>query len=270
MPSGPPFELVFFDCDSTLSAIEGIDELARRAGLLEAIAPLTRAAMEGHLTLEEIYQRRLELIRPDAAAVAWLGKRYVAGLVEGAYETVAALHALGKQVHIISGGIRQAVLTLGQALGLPEARVHAVGLSFDSAGAYTGFDECSPLTRSGGKALVCRQVLANGLSPRAAAFIGDGITDLEAASAGVFVVGFGGVARREIVARNANIYVDGPSLLAVTEVILTEDEQARLGAIKHAALSQAKLLDTETGAMFQNAGGIGEKPADPRDNVREE
>ena len=25
----PPFDLIFFDCDSTLSAIEGIDELAR-------------------------------------------------------------------------------------------------------------------------------------------------------------------------------------------------------------------------------------------------
>ncbi len=229
MPSGPPFALIFFDCDSTLSAIEGIDELAQRAGVLEAIAPLTRAAMEGRSTLEEIYQRRLELIRPNAAAIAWLGERYVAELVEGARETVVAFHALGKQVHIISGGIRQAVLALGQALAIPEARVHAVGLSFDAAGAYAGFDEISPLSRSGGKARVCRQVLANGLS---AALVGDGITDLEAASAGVFVVGFGGVARREAVAREAHLFVDGPSLLTVLDVILTPDEQMHLSSLK--------------------------------------
>jgi phosphoserine phosphatase len=235
MSSGPPFALVFFDCDSTLSAIEGIDELARRAGMLEAIAPLTRAAMEGHLTLEEIYQKRLELIRPDAAAIAWLGERYVAELVEGARETVATLHALGKHVHILSGGIRQAVLTLGQALAIPEARIHAVGLSFDAAGAYAGFDELSPLARSGGKARVCQQVLANG---QLAALVGDGITDLETVSAGVFVVGFGGVARREAVARAAHLFVDGPSLLTVLDVLLTQDEQVRcLSAIKKGGLA---------------------------------
>ena len=40
-----PFDRIFFDCDSTLSRVEGIDELAQRVGLIEAIAPLTRAAM---------------------------------------------------------------------------------------------------------------------------------------------------------------------------------------------------------------------------------
>jgi phosphoserine phosphatase len=38
------FAAVCFDCDSTLSRIEGIDELARRAGLEQEIAPLTDAA----------------------------------------------------------------------------------------------------------------------------------------------------------------------------------------------------------------------------------
>jgi phosphoserine phosphatase len=220
-----PFDRIFFDCDSTLSRVEGIDELAQRVGLIEAIAPLTRAAMEGRLTLEEIYQRRLDLIRPDVAAIDWLGERYIAALVEGAQEAVAVLHSLGKQVHIISAGVRQAVLILGQALAIPKTRIHAVELCFDSHGAYAGFDAGSPLARSGGKAVVCRQVLADGLST---ALIGDGITDLEAASVGVFVVGFGGVARREAVVRGADIFVTGPSLRAVLDVILSAEEQERL------------------------------------------
>ena len=31
-PDWPGFDFVFFDCDSTLSSIEGIDELARQKG----------------------------------------------------------------------------------------------------------------------------------------------------------------------------------------------------------------------------------------------
>jgi phosphoserine phosphatase len=222
MPPGPPFQVIFFDCDSTLSAVEGIDELARRAGVVNDIAPLTHAAMEGRIALEEVYRHRLGLICPDRNAIEWLGDRYLAGLVEGSREVVAALHALGKQVHIISGGIRQAVLRVGRALDVPDARVHAVNLSFDDTGAYLGFDETSPLTRSGGKVILCQQVLAEGKS---AALVGDGITDLEVASVGVFVVGFGGVARREAMVRDAHAYVDRPSLLTVLDVVLAPEER---------------------------------------------
>jgi phosphoserine phosphatase len=38
------FDIVCFDCDSTLSEIEGIDELANRAGCGAAMAALTNAA----------------------------------------------------------------------------------------------------------------------------------------------------------------------------------------------------------------------------------
>ena len=39
----PAYDLVFFDCDSTLSSIEGIDELASRAGV--DVSELTNAAI---------------------------------------------------------------------------------------------------------------------------------------------------------------------------------------------------------------------------------
>jgi phosphoserine phosphatase len=230
-PPGPPFDIVFFDCDSTLSAVEGIDELARRAGVLDQIAPLTRAAMEGQLTLEEVYPWRLELIRPDREAIAWLGGCYLAGLVAGARETIEALHTLDKQVHIVSGGVRQAVLALAKRLDIAPERVHAVDLHFDADGQYAGFDESSPLACSGGKAEVCRRVIQSKRgSPDNfnAALVGDGVTDLEAAEADVFVVGFGGVARREALEQGAHTFVTGPSLLDVLDILLTPVEQASL------------------------------------------
>ena len=58
------YHRVFFDCDSTLTTIEGIDELARMQGKEAEVAALTRQAMEGKIALETIYARRLRLLRP--------------------------------------------------------------------------------------------------------------------------------------------------------------------------------------------------------------
>ena len=56
------FQRVIFDCDSTLSTIEGIDELATLKGQTDHIAELTRQAMDGLVPLEEVYAARLELL----------------------------------------------------------------------------------------------------------------------------------------------------------------------------------------------------------------
>ncbi len=210
------FDVIFFDCDSTLSIVEGIDELAIRAGVAEQLIPLTNAAMEGQMPLEAVYQKRLELIRPDQEALTWLSHRYVDQMVDGATEVVDELMKQGLEVHIVSGGLRQAVLNVGKFLGVPDDQVHAVDIFFDEEGSYAGFDQQSPLARAGGKAEICRKVLSGKVR---AALIGDGITDLEAAEAGVYVIGFGGVARREAVEQGASAYVDGPALTAVLDLL---------------------------------------------------
>ncbi|MDQ3566115.1 MAG: HAD-IB family phosphatase [Pseudomonadota bacterium] len=220
------FEVIFFDCDSTLSTLEGIDALAVRAGREHEISALTRAAMDGEQTLESIYGRRLETLRPDRQAVAWLGNQYVAAKVPGASAVVGTLISLGKEVHIVSGGIRQAVVPLAAVLSIPLARVHAVKVFHDAAGNYTGYDASSPLTRSGGKGAVCHRVAKN----RRAAIVGDGITDLDPAAYGIFTVGFGGVVRREAVQRRADAYVADRALTGVLEFLLTREEFRRLPA----------------------------------------
>ena len=49
------YPLVVFDCDSTLSTIEGVDELALRAGVGDEVARLTTAAMAGEVPLDQVY-----------------------------------------------------------------------------------------------------------------------------------------------------------------------------------------------------------------------
>ncbi|MEQ1893457.1 MAG: HAD-IB family phosphatase, partial [Planctomycetota bacterium] len=130
--SPPPYGTVAFDCDSTLSAMEGIEELARDNA---EVKELTRAAMEGQIALEEVFGRRLALVRPTRADVERIGQLYLEKLVPGVGALVAALHALGKHVHIVSGGLLPAVRHVAEALAIPAARVHAVDLSFDAHGA---------------------------------------------------------------------------------------------------------------------------------------
>ena len=57
------FHNVIFDLDSTLVSIEGIDELGRMVGKESEIQKLTDAAMRGDVTLEEVFEKRLQIIR---------------------------------------------------------------------------------------------------------------------------------------------------------------------------------------------------------------
>lgn len=218
MTAAAAYRVVIFDCDSTLTRIEGIDELARMQDREPEIAALTAAAMDGRVPLEDVYGRRLALLRPAQRDVERLGRRYVEELVPGTRETFAALRAAGVSVHVVSAGVRPAVVALGYALGVDAAHVHAVDLEFDAAGGYRGFDQASPLTRSGGKREVCAGLIAR--FGRCAA-VGDGITDLEMQEAGADFIGFGGVVVREAVRRAAARYVEAPGLDAVLPLLLS-------------------------------------------------
>lgn len=211
------FDIVCFDCDSTLSRIEGIDELARRAGVEDEVAPLTAAAMAGSLSLDAIYAKRLSLVLPDRATITWLGQRYVEEMVPGARETVSSLIRAGKSVHIVSGGLGPALEPLARLLGIPFSQVHAVDVLFEKDGTYRDFDRQSPLIHPDGKAIVCRSLAERTTS---IALVGDGATDLAAREVGIFVVGFGGVVRREAMEKGADAFVAGPDLTAVLDTLL--------------------------------------------------
>jgi phosphoserine phosphatase len=123
-PHAPPFDRIIFDCDSTLSRIEGIEELAGEHR--QEIAALTEQAMTGSVPLEEVYARRLAITRPLRSAVATVGRRYIETAIPAARETIAALKLLGKELRIVSGGLRLPVVTFAGWLGIEDAHVRAV------------------------------------------------------------------------------------------------------------------------------------------------
>ncbi|HIG65912.1 MAG TPA: HAD family hydrolase [Methyloprofundus sp.] len=211
------FDIICFDCDSTLSEIEGIDELAERAGCGAEMAALTNAAMNGEVSLESVYAQRLDLIKPDQQAIDWVADLYIEKMVQGVEEVFQQLHSQGKEVHIISGGLKQAILPLAEKLQVDADHVHAVEVVFASNGDYLKFNQQSPLARNGGKAEVCAQLNEAGLKM---AMIGDGNTDMEAKKAGAYCIGFGGVVARGIVREQADVFVDSPDLQTVLPYLL--------------------------------------------------
>jgi phosphoserine phosphatase len=194
------YRTVFFDVDSTLVTIEGIDVLA---GNNPEIARLTDAAMNGAISLDQVYAKRLETIRPTREQIDQLAKTYIHSLVAGATETIAGLQKAGVVIHLVTAGIEQAIRPLASALNI--RNVHAVALTFDANGDYKDFDRRSFLTRNGGKELVVRDIRARAHGK--AAFVGDGVSDLEAKPAVDLFIGFGGVVVRPRVKENADVYV---------------------------------------------------------------
>jgi len=217
----PRFRTVLFDCDSTLSAIEGIDELAVHCR--EDVEQLTDAAMRGRIPLEEVYGRRLRLVQPTRAAVEALGREYVERLVPDAVETVAALKAAGVDVRIISGGLRPAVLAAARAVGVDESHVAAVDITFNDDGSYAGFDASSPMTMSGGK----RAAIERWNIGRPAMMVGDGTTDLETRPVVDLFVAFAGVVERPSVVQAADVVVRANSLAPLLPLALHVDELFR-------------------------------------------
>ncbi len=221
------FDLIFFDCDSTLSSIEGIDELARFKGKEGRVGLLTNKAMDGELDLAEVYGKRLRAIKPTRAQLKAVEERYWETMVEDAQDVIAALRALGKQVFIISGGLIDAVRGFGRRLGVEPERIRAVELEYNElsgrwwdyhepkaqhAKTYLDYSE-GPLTVSSGKARIVREMAGD--LPGRRMMIGDGSSDLAARSAVDLLVGYGGVVSRESVQAEADIFVQSTSLAAI-------------------------------------------------------
>src|SRR3954464_1392442 len=114
----PAFASVVLDVDSTVSGAEGIEWLAAKRGpdIATEVSRLTRQATDGEIPLESVYAHRLEIIQPTEFDVIELSRFYERRLAPRAAEVIAHLRDSGIRLVLVSGGIRQAVLTLGLRL----------------------------------------------------------------------------------------------------------------------------------------------------------
>ncbi len=212
----PGAKIVFFDCDSTLAAIEGIDELAARRGV--DVATLTAAAMAGEIPLDQVFRTRLQRIAPTADDLQWLAERYWQTRTPMAQEVLDALQVMGIACHVLSGGLLPAVQPFAERLGIPPQQVHAVPFPLETCSPDDAINiACShPLARDGGKPELIQSICqAQQIHPRHALVVGDGASDLETQALVGLFVGFGGVVSRAKLQQHASVFVSGPTLADV-------------------------------------------------------
>lgn len=200
-------KIAFFDCDSTLSTIEGIDELARVRGeaVFQKVVALTDAAMNGEIALDEVFPRRMEIIRPDKETCDAVARLYCETVTPGTPELIARLKAEGWTLVIVSGGFAPLIEPLARQLGIEH--VEAVPLYLDGKGEYTGYGQDYPTTRNGGKNEIVREWKA-ALLPERVILTGDGASDLETYPDVDLFIGFGGVVQRPKVMTGADLWIE--------------------------------------------------------------
>lgn len=212
-------EIVFFDCDSTLASIEGIDELAALRGA--DVAAWTAAAMAGEIPLDAVFRKRLETIAPTAGDLEQVVGLYWGNRLPDAADTVAALQESGIACHVISGGLYPAVAPFAEMLGFDPDAIHAVPFPRSEQPLTTAIDTaCAhPLARDGGKPEVIAQVCSRlAIAPERAMLVGDGASDLEASSGIGLFVGFGGFVTRAKVRDQAAVFLHEPSLAPILPI----------------------------------------------------
>jgi phosphoserine phosphatase len=232
---------IIFDCDSTLVSIEGIDELARNKGVEAQIIPLTEKAMNGEIDPEDVFKKRLEIIKPTKKELLELGNLYITHLLPGTKEIIRMLKNQGINIYIVSGGYDLPLHILADYLDIPRRNVYANKLLFTKDGEYKAIDKSIPLWKKGGKKEVINSICHSGkqrlhqnqtLDKKDRRFplgddkgengktilVGNGVTDAQAKRAVDIFIGFGGVKKRDAVKKEAHIYLETPTLAPLLHI----------------------------------------------------
>ena len=260
----PPYQHVFFDCDSTLTTVEGIDMLAQTAGKKWRVEVLTQAAMDGELDLEDVYAKRLKAVKPTRRQIQNIRRIYKQNIVEDAAAVIQALQWLGHNIYIISGGLFEPVVEFGMYLGVPRSNIRAVGVQYNQLtgdwwqqpssandnGRYLTFEE-GALTVSDGKGQIVKEML--GRQRGRSVLVGDGTSDLLASRALDLFVGYGGVVKRARVYAEAPAFINSPSLAPLLAIAAGPEALLRLQHSPYSSISQKANDLVSTGEItFQN------------------
>tara|TARA_R110002124_G_scaffold17204_5_gene72274 strand:- start:354 stop:2246 length:1893 start_codon:yes stop_codon:yes gene_type:complete len=199
-----------FDFDSTLVAFESLDELADLAldGSAESdriradIARLTNLAMTGEIAFGEALRQRLALLPLTAAHVAALADRAIDAMTPSIARNRDFFRGHAGRIVIVSGGFREIIAPVAEALGVPADRLLANDLVYDAEGRVTGVDDANPLAGAGGKVEALTGLGLTG----PVVMVGDGWTDFEVRQGGVAdrFYAFTEIVRRETVVAAAD------------------------------------------------------------------
>ena len=226
-PLKEPIDAIIFDCDGTLSTIEGIDELANHNQVGAIVQRMTQEAMGKTGMSPELYEKRLALVKPNEAQIKTLSEEYIQNRVPHIDEVIRLFNKFNKSIYIISAGLLPSVTIFGKFLSIPEDHIFAVAVQFDQDGQYLNFDHTSPMTRKNGKRDIVAQLK---LRHPHLAYVGDGLSDLEVYDLVTRFIGYGGAYYRKNIEDSCEFYIKSLSIAPLISYVLTEKEMEQLTA----------------------------------------
>ena len=165
--------MVCFDMDSTLVDMEGIDEMARKAGVHREVAGITEKAMGGDLDFEESLRQRVAMLRGlTLAEVVEIRNQML--LSPGADELLTTLKWLGLKLGILSGGFDVFTDHLKDKFNLDFAYANRLETQ---NGALTGKLEGDIVDAAQKARLVNQMACDNGIPLDQVVAVGDGAND---------------------------------------------------------------------------------------------
>jgi len=215
-----PVNAIVFDCDSTLSSIEGIDFLAKNNGVGEAVKSLNQEVGKSSVN-PILYQQRLDLVVPRREQVHALGHQYFAHRAPDISDVINLFKRLNKSVYLVSAGMNPAVKMFGEMLQIPAENIYAVDLRFDQQGNFLDFERTSPLVNHDGKRAVIQELKNR---HKHIIHIGDGFNDIVTLDLVTRFIGYGGVAYRKNIAELCQYYISTLSFAPVLPLALTSEE----------------------------------------------
>jgi phosphoserine phosphatase len=179
-----PRFLVILDVDSTLIEDEVIELLAAEAGSLPQVAAITDRAMNGELDFAESLRERAATLAGLPVQV-FERVRAAVRVTAGVPQMIAAVHAAGGRVGVVSGGFAEIVGPLADELGLDYWRANRLEVA---DGALTGRTN-GPIIDAEAKAVALAE-WTDDFRPDATVAVGDGANDLAMMARADLSVGF--------------------------------------------------------------------------------
>jgi phosphoserine phosphatase len=168
-------KLLVADMDSTIIAVECLDELADMAGLKPAIAAITERAMRGEIEFEAALRQRVGMLK--GLPLSALEKTYAerVRLNPGAKSLVATMRAHGAHTLLVSGGFGYFTTRVAAAAGFHAEQGNRL---LDDGIALTG-EVGTPILGREAKLKTLEDAVARlGITFAESLAVGDGANDL--------------------------------------------------------------------------------------------
>ena len=186
------YKLIAFDMDSTLIAMECVDEIADLAGRRAEVAAITEAAMAGEIDdYKESLRQRVALLKGVSTAQMDTLLHERLAFNPGAAELVSACQRAGLKVLLVSGGFTHFSDAVCQRLGIDFCRANVLDVQ---DGALTGRlvdqpwgDICDGAEK---RKMLIETCLRLGISPQQTIAVGDGANDIPMMSVAGLSVAF--------------------------------------------------------------------------------